>query len=315
MADGTTKPIGQVAVGERVVSHDPVTGEDVEAEVETTHVHHDVPTLEVTTTAGTITTTSTHPFYVHGRGWTPAADLRRGDRLKTPHTTTNPDPDNRTANNTAGPGRTDDTASTTGAAASPAGDGEAVAVLTIRPTGTTTVHNLTVRSTHNYHVLTTPTTNTTADHTGPDTNRTTPPTPILVHNNGACDLPPGLPPGADFDGYLYRTPRTGQPHDHLNPDDFLDDDVTAYLGSKGVAATFVGLEGYQNGVMKLKMLPEFFDEFKEHIKSYSGVSGGWEVQLPHYKIERFNEMIVSSEWIPLIDAGDAGVFTLDGKWF
>ena len=98
-------------------------------------------------------------------------------------------------------------------------------------------------------------------------------------------------------------------------DDFLDDDVTAYLGSKGVAATFVGLEGYQNGVMKLKMLPEFFDEFKEHIKSYPGVSGGWEVQLPHYKIERFNEMIVSSEWIPLIDAGDAGVFTLDGEWF
>ena len=309
MADGTTKPIGQVAVGERVVSHDPVTGEDVEAEVEATHVHHDVPTLEVTTTAGTITTTSTHPFYVQGRGWTPAADLRRGDRLKTPDNTTSPDPDNRTA---TGPGRTDDTASTIGADAVPTGDGEAVAVLTIQPTGrTTTVHNLTVRSTHNYHVLTTPTTNTTADHTGPDTDHTTTPTPILVHNNGACDLPPG----ADFDGYLYRTPRVGQPHDHLNPDNFLGDDVTAYLGSKGVAATFVGLEGYQNGVMKLKMLPEFFDEFKEHTKSYSGVSGGWEVQLPHYKIERFNEMIVSSEWIPLIDAGDAGVFTLDGKWF
>ena len=55
-----------------------------------------------------------------------------------------------------------------------------VAVLTIRPTGTTTtVHNLTIHNTHNYHVLTTPTT------TGPD--RTTPPTPILVHNNGSCD--------------------------------------------------------------------------------------------------------------------------------
>ena len=174
MADGTAKPIGQVAVGERVVSHDPVTGEDVEAEVEATHVHHDVPTLEVTTTAGTITTTSTHPFYVQGRGWTPAADLRRGDRLKTPHTTTNPD---HTNNN--GPD-----ANTTGADAVPAGDGQAVAVLTIQPTGrTTTVHNLTIRNTHNYHVLTTPTTNTT----GPDTNHTTTPTPILVHNNGdAC---------------------------------------------------------------------------------------------------------------------------------
>ena len=50
-----------------------------------------------------------------------------------------------------------------------------VAVLTIRPTGTTTtVHNLTIRNTHNYHVLTTPTTNT--DHT-------TLPTSILVHND------------------------------------------------------------------------------------------------------------------------------------
>ena len=91
--------------------------------------------------------------------------------------------------------------------------------------------------------------------------------------------------------------------------------MTAYLGSKGVAATFVGRTDFQNGVMKLKMLPEFFDEFKEHIKSYPGVSGGWEVQLPHYKIERFNEMIVSSEWIPLTREGDAGVFTLDGEWF
>ena len=155
MADGTTKPIGQVAVGERVVSHDPVTGEDVEAEVEATHVHHDVPTLEVTTTAGTITTTSTHPFYVQGRGWTPAADLTRGNRLKTPHTTTNPDHTNNNgpnANTTTG-----------GGVAGATGDGEDVAVLTIRPTGTTTVHNLTIRNTHNYHVLTTPTTNTSAE--------------------------------------------------------------------------------------------------------------------------------------------------------
>ena len=119
-----------------------------------------------------------------GGGW----DRADGDNYWLHTTNPGPDTDNRTADDgtTTGPGRTDDTASTTGAAASPAGDGEAVAVLTIRPTGTiTTVHNLTVRGTHNYHVLTTPTTNT--DHTGPDTDRTTPPTPILVHNNGdAC---------------------------------------------------------------------------------------------------------------------------------
>ena len=211
MADGTAKPIGEVAVGERVVSHDPITGEDVEAEVEATHVHHDVPTLEITTTAGTITTTSTHPFYVQGRGWTPAADLRRGDRLKTPDTAAGPDPDNRTAGDgtTTGPSRTDDTAhtigaaSTTGADAGPTGDGQAVAVITIRPTGrTTTVHNLTVRSTHNYHVLTTPTTSH-ADTTGPDTDRTTTPTPVLVHNNGdACGLDGGAVERPKGDGLL-----------------------------------------------------------------------------------------------------------------
>ena len=269
-----------------------------------------MPTLEVTTTAGTITTTSTHPFYVQGRGWTPAADLRRGDRLKTPHTTTNPDHTNNNGpdDDTTGPGRTDDTAHTTGTAGDgPTGDGQAVAVLTIRPTGTTTtVHNLTVRNTHNYHVLTTPTTN----HA--DTNHTTTPTPILVHNNGdAC----GLPPDADFDGYLYRTPRVGQPRDHLNPDDFLGDDMTAYLGSKGVAATFVGRIDYQNGVMKIKVSPEYLVELKKYMHDYPRVAGGWELRLPHSEIERFNEMIVSSEWIPLIDAGDAGVFTLDGEWF
>ena len=312
MADGTAKPIGQVAVGERVVSHDPITGEDVEAEVEATHVHHDVPTLEVTTTAGTITTTSTHPFYVQGRGWTPAADLRRGDRLKTPHTAAGPDPDNRTAGDgtTTGPGRTDDTARTTSADAGPTGDGQAVAVLTIRPTGTTaTVHNLTIRNTHNYHVLTTPTTNH-ADATDPDTDRTTAPTPVLVHNNGdAC----GLPPDADFDGYPYRAPPVGQPRDHLNPDDFLDLDMTASLGSRGVAGSFVGLDDYQKGIIKFELPPEYLVELKKYIHGYPKIPGGWELTLPHHEIERFNEMIVSSEWIPLIDAGDAGIFTFDGE--
>ena len=264
-----------------------------------------MPTLEITTTAGTITTTSTHPFYVQGRGWTPAADLRRGDRLKTPDNTTGPDPDNRTA----GDGTT---TGTTGASGGPAGDGEAVAVLTIRPTGrTTTVHNLTVRSTHNYHVLTTSTTNTTnPDRTGPDTDRTTTPTPILVHNNGdAC----GLPPDADFDGYLYRTPRPGQPHDHLNPDDFLGDDMTAYLGSKGVAGSFAARDTYQDGMMKLELPPEYLVELKKYMRGYPDIPGGWELRLPHSEIERFNEMIVSSEWIPTFTTKTGRVFTFDGE--
>ena len=104
-------------------------------------------------------------------------------------------------------------------------------------------------------------------------------------------------------------PHGGGPSSYRLPEMTQDTPRITFLGSKGVAATLAGRTDFQNGVMKLKMLPKFFDEFKEHIKSYPGVSGGWEVQLLHYKIERFNEMIVSSEWIPLTREGDAGVFT------
>ena len=92
-------------------------------------VHHDVPTLRLTTTSGTITTTATHPVYAHGRGYVPADQLHTGDTLHTP-------------------------------------DGTTVKVQAIQATGTTTVHNLHVPATNNYHVHTT-------------TNQ-----PILVHNDG-----------------------------------------------------------------------------------------------------------------------------------
>jgi len=149
-----------------------------------------------------------------------------------------------------------------------------------------------------------------ADATDPDTDRTTAPTPVLVHNNGdAC----GLPPDADFDGYPYRAPPVGQPRDHLNPDDFLDLDMTASLGSRGVAGSFVGLDDYQKGIIKFELPPEYLVELKKYIHGYPKIPGGWELTLPHHEIERFNEMIVSSEWIPLIDAGYAGIFTFDGE--
>ncbi|WP_454931477.1 polymorphic toxin-type HINT domain-containing protein [Actinomyces israelii] len=105
-------------------------------------VHHDVPTLRLTTTSGTITTTATHPVYAHGRGYVPADQLHTGDTLHTP-------------------------------------DGTTVKVQAIQATGTTTVHNLHVPATNNYHVHTT-------------TNQ-----PILVHNDTGpkkkgldpCDTP------------------------------------------------------------------------------------------------------------------------------
>ncbi|WP_147383050.1 DUF6531 domain-containing protein, partial [Propionibacterium australiense] len=78
MADGTTKRIDQVEAGEQVLAHDPATGQDVPATVERTFTHENVPTLRVTTTEGTVETTATHPFYVEGRGYTPADQLHEG---------------------------------------------------------------------------------------------------------------------------------------------------------------------------------------------------------------------------------------------
>ncbi|RRD51312.1 type IV secretion protein Rhs [Arachnia propionica] len=121
MADGTTTPIEEVAVGDRVVSHDPVSGNNVEGTVEQVHVHEDVPTLTLTTTAGEITTTTTHPFYVEDKGWLPAGDLQEGDRLR------------------PADGTTDTT----------------VEIISLQATGhTETVYNITVTGWHNYHVLT-----------------------------------------------------------------------------------------------------------------------------------------------------------------
>ena len=121
MADGTTKAIEEVAVGDRVVSHDPVSGNNVEGTVEQVHIHQDVPTLTLTTTAGEITTTTTHPFYIEDRGWLPAGDLQEGDRLRPAHSTTK----------------------------------ATIEVISLQATGhTETVYNITVTGWHNYHVLT-----------------------------------------------------------------------------------------------------------------------------------------------------------------
>ena len=119
MADGSTKRIDQVEVGEQVLAHNPATGQDEPATVEQTFVHEKVPTLRVTTTSGTVETTATHPFHVQDRGYTPASDLHEGDTLHTP-------------------------------------DGHTTTVVSIQATGRAeTVHNLAITGHHNYHVATT----------------------------------------------------------------------------------------------------------------------------------------------------------------
>ena len=85
MADGTVRPIEDVAAGDRVAACDPVTGEALARTVTATASHDDVPVLRVRTDdGGAVETTATHPFWVEDRGWTPAGRLRAGDRLLTP---------------------------------------------------------------------------------------------------------------------------------------------------------------------------------------------------------------------------------------
>ncbi|MFF9147850.1 DNRLRE domain-containing protein [Streptomyces sp. NPDC014861] len=89
MADGSYLPIAALQVGDYVEATDPLTGE-TSAE----------PVLDVITGFGLkriievdtdfnastppIQATAEHPFWVEGRGWTTAADIKKGDRLKSP---------------------------------------------------------------------------------------------------------------------------------------------------------------------------------------------------------------------------------------
>ena len=64
MADGTTKPISDVEVGDQVAAFNPETGQTEPRPVTDTFTHEHVPTIHITTSAGTVETTATHPFYV-----------------------------------------------------------------------------------------------------------------------------------------------------------------------------------------------------------------------------------------------------------
>jgi RHS repeat-associated protein len=116
MGDGSSRNIEDLTIGDEVTAADPETGETHARRVIDTYVHEDVPTYDVHTTAGVVTSTEEHPFYVEGRGWTPVRDLQPGDRLVDPK-------------------------------------GGPVSVLGVRETGRTeTVYNFTVEELHSYHV-------------------------------------------------------------------------------------------------------------------------------------------------------------------
>ncbi|WP_103529662.1 polymorphic toxin-type HINT domain-containing protein [Streptomyces sp. SM12] len=119
MADGSTKPIEQVAVGDEVLAADPETGQigprTVTAEITGAGEKN---LVAVTIGEATITATDEHPFWSPESGeWTHATDLKPGQLLELPDRTHAP-------------------------------------VTTLhRWTQPSTVHNLTIEGLHTYYVL------------------------------------------------------------------------------------------------------------------------------------------------------------------
>jgi RHS repeat-associated protein len=87
MANGTTKPIGSVALGDTVESTDPATGKNTPQRVVALHDNHDTDLADVTvkTSDGkttTLHTTQHHPFWNDtDHTWTDAAQLKPGKAL------------------------------------------------------------------------------------------------------------------------------------------------------------------------------------------------------------------------------------------
>ncbi len=87
MADGGSKPIGEIKEGDRVAAKDPQTGVTGGREVTVLHRNLDQKLTDVTVVTGagktqTVKTTWTHPFWSQTRGdWVNAGDLRSGEVL------------------------------------------------------------------------------------------------------------------------------------------------------------------------------------------------------------------------------------------
>lgn len=84
MADGSSKAIENVKAGDLVLSKDEKTGEIVKRKVVETKVRTTNATLVVEVAGGgRVETTAEHPFYVDGKGWTPAGQLAIGNAIVT----------------------------------------------------------------------------------------------------------------------------------------------------------------------------------------------------------------------------------------
>ncbi|MER7764620.1 polymorphic toxin-type HINT domain-containing protein [Streptomyces sp. NPDC097619] len=94
LADGSSKPISDIVVGDRVQAIDEQTGEFKVSPVTDVIVGRgikDLVTLSVDAdgngTAEPVTATTGHPFFTQGRGWVDAGDLTTGARLMNPQGT------------------------------------------------------------------------------------------------------------------------------------------------------------------------------------------------------------------------------------
>jgi hypothetical protein len=84
------RPIEDITVGDKVWAHDVATGRDELQVVQQTFVRTTTELFHLTIAGAVVSTTSEHPFMVHGRGWIDAAFLKVGDLLVTPEGTTVP---------------------------------------------------------------------------------------------------------------------------------------------------------------------------------------------------------------------------------
>jgi hypothetical protein len=93
MADGSTKPLNHVAVGDHVEATDPKTGKTTAEVVTKVWINHDTDLLDLTvhtrTGTSTIHTTAHHLFWdVTRHAWTDAEQLKPGGRLRVDDGTT-----------------------------------------------------------------------------------------------------------------------------------------------------------------------------------------------------------------------------------
>ncbi|HVF06312.1 MAG TPA: polymorphic toxin-type HINT domain-containing protein [Frankiaceae bacterium] len=80
LADGTSKPIEEMTLGDEVLATDPETGETAAKPVTDLIVGEGLKNLvDVTIDGEVVTATAGHPFWVEDRGWVDATDLLIGD--------------------------------------------------------------------------------------------------------------------------------------------------------------------------------------------------------------------------------------------